>query len=61
MRIEEDKNGVKVAADRFDSRMQTLPREDFPTLPDGTGAYTASLAPRRAEADGRENAVCDHR
>ena len=24
VRIEEDKNGVKVAADRFDSRMQTL-------------------------------------
>ena len=33
VRIEEDKGGVKVAADRFDSRMQTLPREDFPTLP----------------------------
>ena len=43
IRIEEDKNGVKVAADRFDSRMQTLPREDFPTLPDGTGVYSASL------------------
>ena len=27
IRIEEDKNGVKVAADRFDSRMQTLPRD----------------------------------
>jgi DNA polymerase-3 subunit beta len=26
VRIEEDRNGVKVAADRFDSRMQTLPR-----------------------------------
>ena len=33
VRIEEDRKGVKVAADRFDSRMQTLPREDFPTLP----------------------------
>jgi DNA polymerase-3 subunit beta len=43
VRIEEDKSGVKVAADRFDSRMQTLPREDFPTLPDGTGVYTASF------------------
>ncbi len=43
VRIEEDKSGVKVAADRFDSRMQTLPREDFPTLPDGTGVYSASL------------------
>jgi DNA polymerase-3 subunit beta len=43
VRIEEDKNGVKVAADRFDSRLQTLPREDFPTLPDGTGVYSASF------------------
>src|SRR5512134_3184379 len=42
VRIEEDRNGVKVAADRFDSRMQTLPREDFPSLPDGTGVYSAS-------------------
>src|SRR5919106_358028 len=43
VRIEEDKNGVKVAADRFDSRMQTLPREDFPTLPESTGADSATL------------------
>jgi DNA polymerase-3 subunit beta len=43
IRIEENKNGVKVAADRFDSRMQTLPREDFPSLPEGTGEYTATL------------------
>ena len=43
VRIEEDKNGVKVAADRFDSRMQTLPREDFPTLPDASGAARATL------------------
>jgi DNA polymerase-3 subunit beta len=44
VRIEEDKNGVKVAADRFDSRMQTLPREDFPTLPESTNAARATLA-----------------
>jgi len=44
VRIEEDKGGVKVAADRFDSRMQTLPREDFPSLPEGTGTYSATLA-----------------
>jgi DNA polymerase-3 subunit beta len=44
VRIEEDKNGVKVAADRFDSRMQTLPREDFPTLPDSSGSFSATLA-----------------
>jgi DNA polymerase-3 subunit beta len=43
VRIEEDKNGVKVAADRFDSRMQTLPREDFPTLPDAAGTARATL------------------
>jgi DNA polymerase-3 subunit beta len=43
VRIEEDRNGVKVAADRFDSRMQTLPREDFPSLPEATGAYSATL------------------
>ena len=43
VRIEEDKSGVKVAADRFDSRMQTLPREDFPTLPDGTEVYSATF------------------
>ncbi|RPH55483.1 MAG: DNA polymerase III subunit beta, partial [Acidobacteria bacterium] len=44
VRIEEDKNGVKVAADRFDSRMQTLPREDFPTLPEASGTVSATLA-----------------
>ena len=47
VRIQEDKNGVKVAADRFDSRMQTLPREDFPTLPDVSGKARATL-PRTA-------------
>jgi DNA polymerase-3 subunit beta len=47
IRIAEDKGGVKVAADRFDSRMQTLPREDFPTLPESGGATTATL-PRTA-------------
>src|SRR5438105_2001487 len=47
VRIEEDKNGVKVAADRFDSRIQTLPREDFPTLPEASGKARATL-PRNA-------------
>jgi DNA polymerase-3 subunit beta len=47
IRIAEDKNGVKVAADRFDSRMQTLPREDFPTLPESAGTARATL-PRNA-------------
>ena len=47
IRIAEDKGGVKVAADRFDSRMQTLPREDFPTLPESSGTISAQL-PRAA-------------
>src|SRR6201986_1163726 len=41
IRIAEDKNGVKVAADRFDSRMQTLPKEDFPSLPESGSSPTA--------------------
>jgi DNA polymerase-3 subunit beta len=45
IRVAEDKNGVKVAADRFDSRMQTLPKEDFPTLPESGGASTVGLSP----------------
>jgi len=44
VRIQEDKNGVKVAADKFDSRMQTLPREDFPSLPEATGTASATLS-----------------
>jgi DNA polymerase-3 subunit beta len=43
IRIAEDKGGVKIAADRFDSRLQTLPREDFPTLPESGGTPQASL------------------
>jgi DNA polymerase-3 subunit beta len=43
IRIAQDKSGVKVAADRFDSRMQTLPREDFPSLPQSGGAATATI------------------
>src|SRR5713101_431167 len=50
IRISADKGGVKVAADRFDSRMQTLPREDFPTLPEGGvgGAAPRATLPRAA-------------
>jgi len=47
IRITEDKNGVRVAAERFDSRIQTLPREDFPTLPDG-GATPTAILPKAA-------------
>src|ERR1700760_683115 len=45
VRIAEDKGGVKVAADRFDSRMQTLPRDAFPTLPDD-GTPTGAMLSR---------------
>ena len=44
VRIAEDKNGVRVAADRFDSHMQTLPKEDFPAVPQATGTTSATLA-----------------
>jgi DNA polymerase-3 subunit beta len=47
VRIEEDKSGVRVAADRFDSRMQSLPREDFPALPEAAGTER-SVLPRSA-------------
>src|SRR5690349_4965490 len=44
VRIEEDKGGVKVAAERFDSRMATLPRDDFPALPETPGTTRAELS-----------------
>ena len=43
VRIEQDQTSVKVAADRFDSRLQTLPREDFPSVPEATGEGGLSL------------------
>ena len=44
IRISEDKSGVKVAADRFDSRLQTLPKDDFPPMPETAGGSMASLS-----------------
>ncbi len=43
VRIEEEKGSVKVAADHFDSKMQTLPREDYPVVPDAPGTAPATL------------------
>jgi DNA polymerase-3 subunit beta len=44
IRIEEDKTGaVKIAADRYESKMQTLPREDFPTLPELAAGESATI------------------
>ncbi len=44
--IQEDKNGVKVAADRFESRLQTMSRDDFPAMPDGNGGAGDATLPR---------------
>ena len=45
IRIEEDKGGksVTIAADRFESRMQTLPASEFPTPPQDAGEPEATL------------------
>lgn len=44
IRVAEDKNGVRVAAERFDSKLQSLPRADFPQIPDGdSGPKPVSL------------------
>jgi DNA polymerase-3 subunit beta len=45
IRVSEDKGGrsVTIAADRFESRMQTLPASEFPTPPDDAGAPIGTL------------------
>jgi DNA polymerase-3 subunit beta len=45
IRIEEDKGGktVTIAAERFESRMQTLPASEFPTPPSDAGPAEATL------------------
>lgn len=50
VRIEGDASTVTVAADRFDSRIQTLPRDDFPTLPQISGSPTATLSRQALKA-----------
>jgi DNA polymerase III subunit beta len=42
IRIEQSKGLVKVAAERFESKLSTLPAEDFPQLPEG-GSVVAQL------------------
>ena len=44
VRIEEDKSGVRVAADRFDSRMSTQPADEFPGVPTGPDVYDDVLS-----------------
>ena len=43
LEIEKGGAGVKVSAQEFESRMPTLPREDFPSLPESGGAAKSSL------------------
>ncbi len=49
IRLEEEKGGksVTISADRFESRMQTLPASEFPTPPDDAGP-TAGVLPAAA-------------
>ncbi len=42
--VQPEAGTVKVTADRFSSRIQTLPREDFPAMPESGGAASAHLA-----------------
>ena len=45
IRIAQPESGtVNVTAERFSSRIQTLPREDFPAMPEAGGTATAHLA-----------------
>ena len=60
VRIEQDNTSVTVAADRFDSKMQTLPREDFPTVPEATGQSTADAAGKDLARHDCADAVRDH-
>lgn len=46
IRIETDKGGVRIAAERFESKLSTLPADDFPQLPE-SGKPVATL-PRDA-------------
>jgi DNA polymerase-3 subunit beta len=45
VKLETEKGGagVKVSAERFESRMPTLPREDFPSLPESGGAAKSTI------------------
>lgn len=43
IRIEQDRGGVRIAAERFESKLSTLPADDFPQLPEA-GKPVASLS-----------------
>jgi DNA polymerase-3 subunit beta len=45
VKLESEKSGsgVRVSAEKFESRMPTLPREDFPSLPESAGAAKSAI------------------
>ena len=61
VRIEEDKNGVKVAADGSTRGCRRSRARTFPTLPEVSGKARGDAAARGGAGDGREDAVRDHR
>ena len=61
LETEKGGTGVKVSAERFESRMPTLPREDFPSLPGGRRRCEVDHQGQRAARDGGKDAVCHHR
>jgi DNA polymerase-3 subunit beta len=46
LQTEKGGTGVRVSAERFESRMPTLPREDFPSLPEPAGVSRSVLSGR---------------
>ena len=61
--IETDKGGttVRVSGGQFSSKMPTLPREDFPSLPEAGGGVKATINGKSLAQMVGEDAVCDHR
>ncbi len=43
IKLAEEKGSVRVSADRFDSRIQTLPKDDFPALPSPARKHQSTL------------------
>ena len=61
IRLEAGAHGaVNVSAERFDSRMQTLPREDFPTLAGPRQRRCGDGGSRGPAGHGGEDAVRDY-
>ena len=61
--IETDKGGttVRVSGGQFSSKMPTLPREDFPSLPEAGGGVKATINGKSLAQMVAKTPVCDHR